>query len=123
MPFDERKAANYLRGRFKDPPGLCCESVDDEDDKFEKTFWLMNDNASAIVALDSLNEPSLRNKIKAKLQTFTVSCIEAFGHDAFRNRGWVDPFIHQDVFDLRRLKSEMLSLGRFNENVWPAAGV
>jgi hypothetical protein len=86
MSFSARKAADYLRGRFKDSQGLCCESIDGEDDKFEKTFWLMNDNALAIVALDRLNETPLRDKIKAKLQTFRV-----FGHDAFRNRGWVDP--------------------------------
>jgi len=96
MSFKEGKAADYFRGRFKDAPGLCCESVGG---KFEEAFWLMNDNALAIVALDRLNEPSLRDKIKAKLQTFKV-----FGHDAFRNRGWVDPFIHQDVIYLGHLK-------------------
>jgi len=105
VSFDSRKAADYIRGRFKDAFGLCCESIYGDNDMFEKTFWLMNDNVSAIVALDRLNEPSLRDKIKGKLQTFTTSCIETFGHDAFRNRGWVDPFIHQDVFDLRRLRT------------------
>jgi len=60
----------------------------------------MNDNALAIVALDRLNETSLRDKIRAKLQTFKV-----FGHDAFRNLGWVDPIIHQDVSYLDPLKT------------------
>ena len=92
MSFYERKAADYLRDRFNESIGLCCESIDGESDKFEKTFWLMNDNTLAIVALDRLNETSLRDKIKAKLQTFKV-----FGHDAFRNLGWVDPFVHRDV--------------------------
>jgi hypothetical protein len=100
MSFVERKAADYFQKLFKEQTGLCCESVDGEDDKFEKTFWLMNDNALAIVALDRLDEPFLRNKIKAKLQTFKVS-----GHDAFRNLGWVDPFMHQDVFYLHPLRT------------------
>lgn len=97
-PLDETMAAKYLRERFKDPPGLCCESVDGENDKFERTFWLMNDNPLAIVALDRLNESSLRDKIKTTLETFNSENLRAFGHDAFRNLGWVDPFIHQDVF-------------------------
>jgi hypothetical protein len=60
----------------------------------------MDDNALAVVALDKLNETSLRDQIKQKLAQFTV-----FGHDAFRNNGWTDPFLHEDLFYLDPLKT------------------
>jgi len=61
----------------------------------------MNDNTLAVVALDRLHETALREKIRAKPGTFTV-----FGHDAFRNHGWVDPFIHRDIYYLEPLKTQ-----------------
>lgn len=95
--FDIAAAASYLRGRFKDPPGLCCESIGGG---FETTYWLMNDNTLAVIALDKLNEVSLRDRIKQTLDQFTV-----FEHDAFRNNGWTDPFIHENVLYLDPLKT------------------
>jgi hypothetical protein len=95
--FSGAAAATYFRGRFKDPPALCCESIGG---KFETTYWLMNDNALAVIALDKLGEASLRDQIRHTLDRFTV-----FGHDAFRNNGWTDPFIHEHVLYLDPLKT------------------
>lgn len=99
--FDPKKAGDYLRARFQDPPGLCCESIGKTTDAdFEGTFWLMNDNSLAVLALDRLGDSALRDKIKSRLESFRI-----FGHEAFRNRGWVDPLIHQEVYYLEPLKT------------------
>jgi hypothetical protein len=96
MTFIASAAAQYLRDRFVDPPGLCFEKFGGA---FQSTFWLMNDNALAVVAFDRLNDTSLQDKIKAKLKMFTIN-----GHPVLRNQGWVDPFIHQGASYLLSLR-------------------
>lgn len=102
VTFDPVGAASYLEGWFKDPPGLCCESIGLRNGAdFEHTYWLMNDNALAVVALDRLGKTALRDKIKAKLAQF-----QPLGHDCFRNLGWVDPFLHQKLMHLEPVKTQ-----------------
>lgn len=102
MRLDAGKAAGYARGRFNEKSQLCCESIRGE---YARTFWLMNDNALAVVLFDRLGKTALRDKVMGKLRVYSELTMSTFHHDAFRNQGWVDPFIHRDICYLEPLRT------------------
>ena len=114
MQFDGGKAAGYARSRFNEKSQLCCESIRGE---YAKTFWLMNDNGLAVVLFDRLGEIALRDKIIGRLRALSELTVKTFGHEAFRNQGWVDPFIHRGIYylePLRRPQCYRCSNGKFD---------
>ena len=83
--YDQARALAYLQAQYNSGFQLCREAP-----IFPDTYWTCNDNALAVRAFDRLGDFEKRDAICRKLQS-----VRLFGHDAFKNNGWVDPFVHK----------------------------
>jgi hypothetical protein len=80
------RARAYLDGRYDATLGLLREAVGGD---FERTFWTVNDGPVAARAYRRLGDDARARAIGDRLQAMRV-----LGHDAYKNLGWIDPFIH-----------------------------